>query len=93
VPASFAQEQFEKAARFAMKDARFQLDKVDGIEIPSRISVPFQFNGGPGKHEPDDEREGSDEGKGERPPTPLISATSGSRASCFRSSTTPRRPR
>jgi hypothetical protein len=73
VPASFAQEQFEKAARFAMKDARFQLDKVDGIEIPSRISVPFQFNGGPGKHEPG-EHEGKE--KGERPPTPLIGATS-----------------
>ena len=75
VPATFAQEQFEKAARFAMKDARFQLDKVDGIEVPSRISVPFQFNGGAGRHEPG-EREGRDDEKGERPPTPLISATS-----------------
>jgi hypothetical protein len=30
------------------------LDKVDGIEVPSRISVPFQFNGGvrPGQDGP-----------------------------------------
>jgi hypothetical protein len=61
-----------------MKDARFQLDKVDGIEVPSRISVPFQFNGGAMKRKPGelDERGESAEEAAKRPPTPLISATS-----------------
>jgi hypothetical protein len=82
VPASFAQEQFEKSARAAMKGARFQLDKVDGIEVPSRVSVPFSFNGGAAKRKPGEDDleiehgEHAAKGKGERPPTPLISATS-----------------
>jgi hypothetical protein len=82
VPATFAQEQFEKAARFAMKGAKFQLDKVDGVEIPSRVTVPFTFNGGAmkptrGERGDDEEQdEGKDKDGAKRPPRPLISATS-----------------
>jgi len=78
VPATFAQEQFEKAARFAMKGAKFQLDKVDGVEIPSRVTVPFTFNGGamkPKRGEDEDEAD-KDKENDKRPTRPLISAVS-----------------
>jgi hypothetical protein len=55
VPSTFAGERFVEAARNALKGTRFLLDKVDGIETPSRISVPFQFNGGSARHEPGEE--------------------------------------
>jgi len=45
-PSSFAEQRFVEAARKSLKDARFMLDKVDGIDIPSRLSIPFSFNGG-----------------------------------------------
>jgi len=45
-PSSFAEQRFIESARKSLKDAKFLLDKVDGIEVPSRVSVPFQFNGG-----------------------------------------------
>ena len=46
VASSFAEERFIEAARNSLKDSRFQLEKVDGIETPARISVPYQFNNG-----------------------------------------------
>ena len=46
VPSSFAEQRFLESARKSLKDAKFMLDKVDGIEVPARVSVPFQFNGG-----------------------------------------------
>lgn len=51
VPSTFAEERFVEAARISLKGAKFMLDKVDGIEIPSRLSVPFMFNGGMRKPE------------------------------------------
>jgi hypothetical protein len=45
-PSSFAEERFVDAARTSLKDARFLLDKVDGIDVPSRLRIPFVFNGG-----------------------------------------------
>jgi TonB family protein len=58
-PSSFGEQRFIEAARKSLKDARFMLDKVDGIEVPSRISVPFQFNGGMRKPVRGDDEEGS----------------------------------
>jgi TonB family protein len=57
VPSSFAEQRYSDAARNTMKGTVFQLDKVDGIETPARITVPFMFNGGarkmkPGEDEP-----------------------------------------
>jgi hypothetical protein len=49
VPSSFAEQRFVDAAKNSLKATQFQLDKVDGIETPARISVPFQFNGGAAK--------------------------------------------
>ena len=43
------EERYTAAARHSLKDTVFQLDKVDGVEIPAHISVPYQFNGGPAK--------------------------------------------
>lgn len=51
VPSSFAGERYVDFAKVSLKGTRFMLDKVDGVEIPSRISVPFIFNGGPGKRD------------------------------------------
>ena len=74
VPSEFDQSQYEKAARTSLKDTRFMLDKVDGIEIPSRLSVPFLFNGGAAKR-PRGERE-EDMAKDREPALPALSATS-----------------
>jgi TonB family protein len=45
------QERFVVAAKHSLKDTVFQLDKVDGVEIASHISVPYQFNGGAEKRD------------------------------------------
>ena len=64
VPSSFAEQRFVEAARTMLKDARFLLDKVDGVEVPAHISMPMVFNGGPRRHE----REQGEGGEyGERP--------------------------
>jgi hypothetical protein len=52
VPSSFAEKRFAEAARSMLKDARFMLDKVEGIEVPAHISMPMVFNGG--AHAPED---------------------------------------
>jgi hypothetical protein len=46
-PSPAAEKRFVDAARSSLKGAKFMLDKVNGIDVPSRISVPFHFNGGP----------------------------------------------
>lgn len=46
VASSFAEQRYTEAARNSLKDSHFQLEKVDGIETPARISVPYQFNAG-----------------------------------------------
>jgi hypothetical protein len=75
VPSGFDQAQYEKAARKSLEDTRFILDKVDGVDTPSRIELAFVFNGGPGKRAargPEDER-GEPEQASE---PPSLSATS-----------------
>ena len=72
VPSEFDQSQYEKAARLSLKETRFMLDTVDGIGIPSRISVPFLFNGGAGKP-----KAGEEEGAPKEPASmPSLTAVS-----------------
>lgn len=52
VPSSFAEERYLEAATNSLKGSRFQLEKVDGVEIPARLSIPFRFGGGPTKPNP-----------------------------------------
>jgi hypothetical protein len=67
-PSSFAEQRFVEAARKSLKDARFMLDKVEGIDIPSRLSIPFSFNGGMRKPEREEGLGGRDR-YGEEAPT------------------------
>lgn len=55
VPSTFAEERYLEAAKNSLKGSRFQLDKVDGVEIPARLSIPFRFGGGPTKPKPGDQ--------------------------------------
>ena len=81
VPSDFDQAQYEKAARNSLEDTRFQLDKVDGVDTPSRIEVAFVFNGGP-KKKPgrggggDDEDAEPEAPDGQAPEAPSLTATS-----------------
>ncbi|MEO8160372.1 MAG: TonB family protein [Arenimonas sp.] len=74
VPSTFAEERFVNAAKLSLKSTQFQLDKVDGIETPARITVPFQFNGGAARP-----KQGEDELKPEqvaRDAAPSLTETS-----------------
>lgn len=75
VPSSFAEERFLKAAETSLRSTRFQLDLVDGIGTPSRISVPFMFNGGPGKAKPGEEEEEAKQKAAQKVP-PALTAVS-----------------
>jgi hypothetical protein len=66
VPSSFAEQRFAEAARSMLKDARFMLDKVEGIEVPAHISMPMVFNGGARRLE----RDALEEDYGESQPAP-----------------------
>ena len=55
VASEFAEARYLDAATKALRGSRFQLDKVDGVDIPAHISVPFRFGGGPKKAEPGQE--------------------------------------
>jgi hypothetical protein len=76
VPSEFDQAQYEKAARISLKDTRFMLDKVDGIETPSRISVAFMFNGGAAKRSVSNEAENREKDKEARETPPALTAVS-----------------
>lgn len=55
VPSTFAEARYLDVVKNSLHGSRFQLDKVDGVEIPSRLSIPFRFGGGPSKPKPGDE--------------------------------------
>lgn len=55
VPSTFAEARYLDVVKNSLHGSRFQLDKVDGVEIPSRLSIPFLFGGGPTKPKPGDE--------------------------------------
>lgn len=55
VPSTFAEARYLDVVKNSLQGSRFQLDKVDGVEIPSRLSIPFRFGGGPTKPKPGDE--------------------------------------
>jgi len=76
VPSEFDQAQYEKAARVSLKDTRFMLDKVDGIETPSRISVAFMFNGGAAKRSMSNDAENREKDKEARETPPALTAVS-----------------
>jgi len=55
VPSSFAEARYREAAEKSLRGSRFKLDTVDGVPVPSHVSVPFQFGSGPGKPKPGEE--------------------------------------
>ena len=75
VPSKFAEARYLDVVKNSLQGSRFQLDKVDGVEIPSRLSIPFRFGGGPAKPKP-----GEEPRRGAAPPQeadlPALSAVS-----------------
>ena len=55
VPSEFAEARYLDAIRVSLRGSRFELDKVDGVATPERISVPYRFGGGPTKIKPGEE--------------------------------------
>jgi len=49
VASSLDEKRFTKSACDTLDETRFQPDKVDGVDVAARLSVPFEFNGGPAK--------------------------------------------
>lgn len=63
-PNKFAEARYLDAVSLSVRGSRFELDKVDGQVVPSRLSLPYQFGSGAAKRP---------EGKakrGEKPPMP-----------------------
>lgn len=55
VPSAFAEARYMDAIRTSLRGTRFELDKVDGVAIPERVSVAYRFGGGPIKPKPNEE--------------------------------------
>lgn len=77
-PNKFAEARYLDAVSISVRGSRFEVDKVDGVAIASRVSLPYQFGGGAAKPKP-----GDDEGKrGGKPPVmdiasiPIMTAVS-----------------
>ena len=69
-PNKFAEARYLDAVSISVRGSRYEVDKVDGVAVPSRVSLPYQFGGGPGKPE-----DGEDEGKrGAKPPAMDVGA-------------------
>jgi hypothetical protein len=49
VPSAFGEKRYVDAVETSLRNSRFKLDLVDGVSIPTRITVPYQFGGGPRK--------------------------------------------
>lgn len=48
-PNKFAEARYLDAVSISVRGSRFELDKVDGAVVPSRLSLPYQFGGGAAK--------------------------------------------
>ena len=48
-PNKFAEARYLDAVSMSVRASRFELDKVDGQVVPSRLSLPYQFGGGAAK--------------------------------------------
>ena len=48
-PSKFAEARYLDAVTASVRGSRFELDKVDGEVVPSRLSLPYQFGGGAAK--------------------------------------------
>lgn len=77
-PNKFAEARYLDAVSVSVRGSRFEVDKVDGVAVPSRVSLPYQFGGGAAKP-----KDGEDKGKrGGKPPAmdigaiPVMSAVS-----------------
>lgn len=56
VHSSFAEKRYLDAISKSLRGTRFQLDKVEGIEVPAHVSAPYRFGTGPTKAvDPSDE--------------------------------------
>ena len=48
-PNKFAEARYLDAVSKSVRASRFELDKVDGQPVPSRLTLPYQFGGGAAK--------------------------------------------
>lgn len=67
-PNKFAEARYLDAVTISVRGSRFELDKVDGQVVPSRLSLPYQFGGGPAKR-PEGEKK-----RGAKPPSPDLAS-------------------
>jgi hypothetical protein len=63
-PNKFAEARYLDAVSLSVRGSRFELDKVDGQVVPSRLSLPYQFGSGAAKRPEGKPR------RGEKPPMP-----------------------
>lgn len=57
-PSKFAEARYLDAVSNSVRGSRFELDKVDGEVVPSRVSLPYRFGGGPTKPPEGDKKRG-----------------------------------
>jgi len=67
-PNKFAEARYLDAVSISVRGSRFELDKVDGQVVPSRLSLPYQFGGGAAKRPEGKAR------RGEKPPMPDLAS-------------------
>lgn len=58
-PNKFAEARYLDAVSTSVRGSRFELDKVDGEVVPSRLSLPYQFGGGPAKRPEGEKKRGA----------------------------------
>lgn len=79
VKSKFAEARYLDAIASSLRESRFILDKVAGVDVPARLTLPYQFGGGPGRGG-DDEDASEASKKGGEPvadkPTPEMKSQS-----------------
>lgn len=77
VPSTPGEKRHLDAVATSLRNSRFELDQVDGVSIPARITLPNKFGGGPKKIKPGEKelRKGAPLPEGESE-TPVITEAS-----------------
>jgi len=76
VPSAFAEARYLDSIKVSLRGTKFDLDKVDGVGIPERVSVAYRFGGGPTKPKPNEEERRSGSKLPEDVDVPSLNAVS-----------------
>lgn len=75
-PNKFAEARYLDAISLSVRRSRFELDKVDGEVVPSRLSLPYLFGGGPAQPQEGERKRGYEPTSIDLSSMPMMTAAS-----------------